>query len=124
MRRLLFQCAVLLTAIILLSMFWSSVEAVVSAPVELTRGIATTVELHQFQRAVLTQRAQLGRYPETAELERHIESSFQSKLKDIFVDAWGNNYQYKRASDGFILRSIGPDAMPGTDDDITLTWRD
>ena len=46
----------------------------------------------------------------------------QALKEPIKPDPWGNNYEYEmKGTNGYTIRSIGPDKQSGTDDDIEVT---
>jgi hypothetical protein len=104
---------------------WSpAIMEVIAAPIELTRGVATTVELHNLRKVVLMNRDESGMYPPEATFHLVVSEGLQSGVKNPGLDSWGRPYMYRRQTGGFELRSAGPDRQYGTDDDLILTWKD
>jgi len=95
-----------------------------TAPVHMVRGVATTVELQQIQKALFMNKVGTDVYLPDEQFPDFIRENFNSSLKDPLVDSWGRPYLYRRERHGFTLRSIGPDGIFGNDDDLALRWEE
>ncbi len=57
-----------------------------------------------------------ARYTTTGELPETLREVFGRTPKD----PWGNRIVYKKMENGFELRSVGPDGVEGTSDDVVV----
>ena len=91
-------------------------------------------QISYFETALDTFEIDVSRYPTTAEGLRALvekpsadsEGWLRPYIKDVPVDPWGSEYQYRYPGqynvDGYDLYSFGPDRKLGGDDDI-VNWR-
>jgi hypothetical protein len=104
---------------------WSpSLLGMLAAPIQLARGVATTVELHNLQKMAIHQRQMNGDYPAEDAFGELVAREFRSMGKNPGLDSWGKSYAYRRIAGGFELRSAGPDRHYNTKDDLKLTWKE
>lgn len=94
------------------------------APITLTQGVASSIELQNLQKTVVMVKNQKGAYPEESEFEGIVLEKFSSIVKDPRLDFWGRPYRYTRRRGGFEIRTSGPDRKFETKDDLTLKWED
>lgn len=97
-----------------------SIEQVLLSPIRVVQGVASTVELHNIQKALRARQILDGRRLEPKEFPRFIEASFDSKFKDPTLDFWGNPYQYRLLTVGYEVRSCGPDGLARSVDDLVI----
>lgn len=97
-----------------------SVEKVLLSPIRVAQGVASTVELHNIQKALRARQILDGRRLERKEFSRFIQASFDSKFKDPTLDFWGNPYQYRLLTVGYEIRSCGPDGLARSADDLVI----
>lgn len=95
-----------------------------TAPVQVVRGVATSVEMQQLQRAIFMNKVGSGEYLPDERFPDFVRENFRSGLKDPLVDSWSRPYLYRRYQNGFILRSLGPDGIFDSDDDLVLRWEE
>lgn len=63
------------------------------------------------------------RLPSEAEFASWLNRTFkENSIKDLAVDHWGHPYIYQLAENRrtYLLRSVGPDGIAGTHDDMTI----
>jgi general secretion pathway protein G len=61
--------------------------------------------------------------PAEARFESWLAKNFkESSIKNLAVDHWDHPYVYRRADDGrsYVLRSVGPDGVAETADDMSI----
>lgn len=80
---------------------------------------ATRASIANVATAVSMYEVSLGKFPSSLkDLTVDVES-FNAPLSDVPVDSWGTEFQYKTLGRGkFEIRSAGPDASFGTEDDL------
>lgn len=72
--------------------------------------IAEDLQIHE--------RENFGRLPERKRFSDWVDGRYAGGGG---VDSWGSPYEYTLARDNFSLRSLGPDGLRGTEDDIVET---
>lgn len=87
--------------VILLAFFGVSIALYVMSPRQM-QGFDASEQLYGLRLEVQASYAQTGKYPRSMSA----------------VDPWGNAVVYEASEDGFEIFSYGPDATPGTADDI------
>lgn len=63
----------------------------------------------------LWERENFGRLPDGRAFGGWLEGNYAGGAG---MDAWGSRYEYTLGRDSFFLRSLGPDLVRGTEDDI------
>ena len=100
---------------------WEDLDTVMRAlNVETTA--RARAELESIATALESFRRERGSYVESkseAALIDNLNPRYLARV--IRVDPWHKPYEYEGASSNFVLRSAGPDGMPNTPDDITVT---
>ena len=85
----------------------------------IVRGMATSTELMQIERALENYYSVHRTYPRN--LEKFLAENFVSDFKKVHVDSWGTEYQYEIDWENrYIIRSAGPDGLLFTTDDYYL----
>ena len=86
-----------------------------------SRITATRASIATICQAAMTYEIQVGRYPESLDdLTSPINERKPLLKKGSLNDSWGVPFAYKMTGkDEYEVRSAGPDAKMGTDDDIT-----
>ncbi len=79
------------------------------------------------QMEVNAQRDQLivfyqGRQSFPSDYAAWVKENMHSAVRDASLDYWHNEYHLEFIRDGFIIRSCGPDAECGSDDDISADF--
>ncbi len=121
MRRIL-QAMIMIAVVLWLMARIPAAGRMLMAPVTLFEGVAAGVEIQQIEKCILAERTLNGVLPSEPRFPELIRSRFESKLKDPLLDSWRRPYQYRLAGAGFELRSLGPDGMALTADDLVLQW--
>lgn len=87
-------------------------------PVDSAASSIIEAQLNIIARQLEYYRVADGTYPKN--LEEFLKENFDSevKKKDVTVDSWGNRYYYSANGETYELRSLGPDGIFGTADDI------
>jgi len=80
-----------------------SKQARVSAALANIKSIALALDLYELDE---------GRYPD------NLAALVPKYLKKLRKDPWDMDYHYEKKTDGYILRSCGPDKTCGNEDDI------
>ena len=106
----------------LTNMYPEKAEQAVTAPIDLAKGIGTSVELHQQFQMVFAYYEVEGSLPAEAAYSALVKERFVGNWKDPRDDFWEQPYLYRIVSDGFELRSIGPDGIEGNEDDLVVGW--
>ena len=89
----------------------------------LSQQIATAGDLRSMSVMLDAHYFTWGRYPAEDDFEDWLADTFKgSNLKDMAEDHWGNPYLYTVSKKGkaYLLRSVGPDSIADTDDDMTI----
>jgi len=63
------------------------------------------------------------RLPSEAEFDAWLNKTLkENNIKDLAVDHWGHPYLYQRGETGrtYVLRSVGPDGIAETADDLSI----
>jgi len=79
------------------------------------RSISDMLDIHYITR---------GGYPAEEDFKQWLAETFkESNLKDLSEDHWGNSYIYTVSKKGkaYLLRSVGPDSIADTEDDMTMS---
>jgi hypothetical protein len=100
---------------------WEDVDMLVKA-LNVEKAARARAELESIATALESFRRERGFYLESkseAALIDHLNPRYLARV--IRVDPWHNPYEYEGSRSAFVLRSNGPDAKPGTSDDITVT---
>jgi len=85
-----------------------------------TRISATRTSIGSVCNAVRVFEMHVGRFPDSIDdLTNPINDRAPLLKKEGLADAWGNAFQYKKSGQTFEVRSAGPDAQMGTEDDLT-----
>ncbi len=97
----------------------------VSRPASATPSLCSKVrvELRQLKAALEFFSIEHGEYPSTSEGLQRLESTGFLDPADI-NDPWGRPYVYERTPSGFLLLTLGPDAIRGTKDDLEVSQID
>lgn len=95
-----------------------------TAPIQVVKGVATSVEMQQLQKAIFMNKVGTDVYLPDEQFPDFVRDHFTSSLKDPLVDSWARPYLYRRTSKGFILRSLGPDGTFDSEDDLVLNWEE
>lgn len=78
--------------------------------------MATRSEMEKIaQDLQLYERENFGRLPDRNQFQVWVEENYAGKAG---IDSWGAPYEYALTRDSFVLRSLGPDGVRSTEDDI------
>ena len=91
-------------------------------PLNLARGMTTSMELMQIEEALESYRHLNERYPE--DFGKFLAENFKSNLKDVTVDSWNTPYRLATQGDRYVIRSAGSDRLFYTGDDHYLYHAD
>ena len=99
---------------------WESIELIQTA-VRKEKALRTTADLRTIVTALEAYRRENGSYAQADSGSALIDHLSPKYLESIVrIDAWSHELNYKGASSGYRLASLGPDGKPGTDDDIVF----
>lgn len=99
---------------------WESIELIQTA-VRKEKALRTTADLRTIATALEAYRRENGSYAPADSGSALIDHLSPKYLESIVrIDAWSHELNYKGASGGYRLASLGPDGKPGTDDDIVF----
>lgn len=101
-----------------------SVRQIMAAPRNVVYGVTAGVELHNLQKVALVERVNNGRCPSRDEFAQAVDRRYVNAPHDPLLDPWKRYYQYYLLSNGFELRSAGPDGRLATTDDLVVQWKD
>jgi general secretion pathway protein G len=118
-----------LASIVALSLRGRSKEAKINATEAEMEIIGTALEQYEIENGMYPTTEQgldaLLRKPATSPEPKNWKSPYLTKSQEL-DDPWGNPYQYtqpgRNNTDGFDLKSNGPDGVEGGEDDIT-NWK-
>jgi len=99
---------------------WESIELIQTA-VRKEKALRTTADLRTIVTALEAYRRENGSYAladSGSALIDHLSPKYLESI--VRIDAWSHELNYKGASGGYRLASLGPDGKPGTDDDIVF----
>ena len=99
---------------------WEDVEVLIRA-VNAEKTSRVRAELETIATALEAFRRERGSYVEAKTETALIDFLSPRYLTRIIrVDAWHRPYEYEGSRDSYVLRSLGPDGMAGTADDVVL----
>ncbi len=84
--------------------------------------VSTAGDLHSMSVMLDAAYIMNRRLPSEEAFGQWLQDTFkENHVKDLAEDHWGNRYLYKVSKDGrrYVLRSVGPDGVAETDDDMT-----
>jgi len=85
--------------------------------------LATAGDLRSMTQMLDVHYLKHGRYPKSERFDQWLASTFgESHLKPLRRDHWGNDYRYfcREGDKTFELRSLGPDGLENTEDDMLV----
>ena len=86
--------------------------------------LATAGDLRSISNMLDYEYMRRGRYPKEDHFALWMVKTFkENHIKDLLQDHWGNTYIYHAGArqELFVLISMGPDGLPGTEDDLKVT---
>jgi len=102
---------------------WEDLDTLMKA-LNVEKAARARAELETIATALESFRRERGFYVEAkseAALVDNLNPRYLARV--IRVDPWHKPYEYEGGRDSFTLRSSGPDGMPNTADDVTLTGK-
>lgn len=88
-----------------------------------TRQVVTAGDLHSMSVMLSAGYVMDRRLPSEEEFESWLNKTFkENSIKDLAVDHWGHPYVYQLSENKrtYVLRSVGPDGIAGTADDMSI----
>ena len=99
---------------------WESIELIQTA-IQKEKTLRTSADLRTLATALEAYRRDTGSYVQAGTCSALIDNLSPKYLSSIIrLDAWSREFDYKGASGGYRLASLGPDGKAGTGDDIVF----